>query len=146
MRVLLFGANGQVGRECAQQFSSQCWTLYALTRNDADFTESDAVYSVVKKIAPDVVVNACAYTAVDKAENEPELAHKVNADSVGALAKASAELDIPTLHISTDYVFDGDGSTPYLEDNTVSPLGVYGQTKLAGEQQLQYNNPKLVPR
>jgi len=144
MKVLLFGANGQVGSECQKVFQKMGWDVLALTRQDADFSKPDAVYNAVKNIKPDVIVNACAYTAVDKAESEPAMANLVNADSVGAMGKACSELVIPTIHISTDYVFDGTFNTPYKEDALVAPMGVYGQSKLAGEQQLQIENPKHI--
>ena len=144
MKVLLFGANGQVGSECQKVFQKMGWDVLALTRQDADFSNPSAVYNAVKNIKPDVVVNACAYTAVDKAESEPALANLVNAESVGAMGKACNELKIPTIHISTDYVFNGTAKNPYIENAAVAPMGVYGQSKLAGEQQLQLENPKHV--
>ncbi len=144
MKVLLFGANGQVGSECQKVFQKMGWDVLALTRQDADFSNPSAVYNAVKNIKPDVVVNACAYTAVDKAESEPDLANLVNAESVGAMGKACNQLKIPTIHISTDYVFNGTANTPYKEDALVAPMGVYGQSKLAGEQQLQLENPKHI--
>jgi dTDP-4-dehydrorhamnose reductase len=144
MRVLLFGANGQVGSECQKVFQKMGWNVLAFTRKDADFSKPDAVYAKIKDIKPDVVVNACAYTAVDKAESESELANLVNAESVGAMGKACNELEIPTIHISTDYVFNGTAKAPYKEDASVAPMGVYGQSKLAGEQKLQVENPKHI--
>lgn len=142
MKVLLFGANGQVGSACSQQLSSAGFEVVALTRQDADFSEPNTVAEVIVREAPDFVVNACAYTAVDKAESEPQLAELVNATSVAAMAKTCQELGIPTLHLSTDYVFDGTASAPYTECDTVSPMGVYGATKLAGEQALMEANPQ----
>lgn len=144
MKVLLFGANGQVGSECRRVFAGTGWDVAALTRNEVDFRNPKDVYAVVKTIKPDIVVNACAYTAVDKAESEPALAQLINADSVGAMAEACCELDIPTMHISTDYVFNGMSVSPYLESDSVDPTGIYGQSKLAGEQQLQLENPKNI--
>ncbi len=140
MRVLLFGAHGQVGRECHSLFKKVGWDVLAYTRAEADFCKPDAIYDSIKKIEPDVVVNACAYTAVDKAESEPDQASLVNADSVGAIGRACGELKIPTIHISTDYVFNGRSCIPYQEQDLVDPMGVYGETKLAGERQLQHEN------
>lgn len=143
-KVLLFGAHGQVGSECLLQFQQQDWLVQALTRNEVDFCHPDAIYEAILNIRPDIVVNACAYTAVDKAETEADIAHAVNADSVAVMAKACAQLGIPTIHISTDYVFSGEAAAPYKEDDAVSPLGVYGTTKLLGEQQLGLHNPQHI--
>jgi dTDP-4-dehydrorhamnose reductase len=144
MKVLLFGSSGQVGSECRRVFASNGWDVLALTRNDADFCKPEDIYSVIKKIKPDVVVNACAYTAVDKAETESDIAKLVNGDSVGSIGKACSELKIPTIHISTDYVFNGRSSSPYKETDLVAPMGVYGESKLSGEHQLQIENPKHI--
>ena len=144
MKILLFGANGQVGTECALAFGEMGYEVVALTRKDADFCQPDDIYNIVKTIAPSIVVNACAYTAVDKAETETAMAKLINSDSVGALAKACAELNIVTLHISTAYVYNGKSVTPYKEDNPVAPLGVYGQTKLAGETNVAIANPRHI--
>jgi dTDP-4-dehydrorhamnose reductase len=144
MKVLLFGSNGQVGSECQRVFASNGWDVLALTRSDADFCKPEDIYSAVKTIKPDVVVNACAYTAVDKAETESDIAKLVNGDSVGYIGKACAELKVPTIHISTDYVFNGRSSSPYKETDLVAPMGVYGESKLSGEQQLQTENPKHI--
>lgn len=145
-KVLLFGANGQVGNECQRQFEQQGWLVMACNRQQADFEDPKAVYATVMSAQADVVVNACAYTAVDRAESESEsqLAHVVNGDSVGAIAKACSELDIPVVHISTDYVFDGTAATPYEENAAVNPTGVYGASKLRGEQQLSTHCSKYI--
>ena len=144
MKILLFGANGQVGTECALAFREMGYEVIALTRKEADFCQPDDIYNIVKTIAPSIVVNACAYTAVDKAETEPGTAKLVNSDSVGSLAKACAELNIVTLHISTDYVYNGKSLSPYREDDPVAPLGVYGQTKLDGETKVIVANPQHI--
>jgi dTDP-4-dehydrorhamnose reductase len=144
MKILLFGSTGQVGRECIKAFESHKWNLVSLTRAHADFSDPESVYQSVIDHQPDIVVNACAYTAVDKAELEPELAHLVNAASVSAIGKACSQLDIPVVHISTDYVFDGLGVTPYCENDAVAPTGVYGSSKLLGEQQLLAAHGKSI--
>ncbi|MBR9910095.1 MAG: dTDP-4-dehydrorhamnose reductase [Gammaproteobacteria bacterium] len=143
-KVLLFGANGQVGHACGKALGEIDAELVALDRRAADFADPQAVYEVIKQQAPDFVVNACAYTAVDKAESDAELAHAVNAASVTRMGEACAELGIPTLHLSTDYVFNGTADQPYTEDSAVDPIGVYGASKLAGEQGLQAANPRHI--
>lgn len=145
VKVLLFGLNGQVGSVCAEVLSSQAsegLSLIALDRREADFSNPQSVYDAVVESAPDVVVNAVAYTAVDRAESDSELAFLVNRDSVKSLAEACAHLSIPAIHLSTDYVFGGDASSPYTESDPVSPMGVYGESKLAGENALISTNPQ----
>ncbi len=144
MRVMLFGAAGQVGSDCANLLNTKSYELLPITRQQVDFASSQKVVDCVKQYVPDVVINACAYTAVDKAEDDFELANKVNHLSVGALAEVCAELNIPLIHISTDYVFDGEARTPYREECPVNPLGVYGQTKFAGEQALPKNHQQHI--
>ena len=144
MKVLLLGANGQVGSECRKLIPADSREVLAFTRQQADFSDPDAVFAAVIAAQPDLVVNACAYTAVDKAESESEIAHSVNAESVGAMSRACHELKIPCIHISTDYVFDGTAKTPYCEADTVSPTGVYGASKRAGEAQLLQCNPHSI--
>ena len=136
MRVLVFGAAGQVGTACVSALRGAAYEVLALSRRDADFAQPQQVAERVLQLKPDIVVNACAYTAVDKAEQEPELADLVNHHSVLAMAKACSQLEIPLVHLSTDYVFDGAADQPYREDSPVAPLGVYGETKLAGERAL----------
>jgi len=144
MKILLFGANGQVGSECRKKFQQKGWDVISLVRGDVDFSEPSKVYEAVKAYKADVVVNACAYTAVDKAEGEAELAGLINAQSVASIGKGCSELNIPVIHISTDYVFDGEAKTPYTEEDRVSPLGVYGKTKLEGELSLQKQHDKHI--
>lgn len=145
MKVLLFGSTGQVGSACAELLSSPATEgidLIALDRGEADFSRPQSVYDAVIEHAPAIVLNAVAYTAVDRAEDDSELAFLVNRDSVKLLAEACAHLTIPAIHLSTDYVFGGDASTPYTESNAVSPMGVYGESKLAGEEALVNANPQ----
>lgn len=110
------------------------FNVFAFTRQQLDITEIDGVRSTLKNIKPDVVVNAAAYTAVDKAESEKELAFAVNRDGARNLAYVCNELNIPLVHISTDYVFDGNKTSDYYEDDLASPLNVYGQSKWQGEE------------
>jgi len=135
--ILLFGANGQVGFECIEQFQNANLPMIALDRQAVDLTEIEQIKGAIERYRPVLVINAAAYTAVDKAEFEPELAGKVNYLAVAAMAKACHALDIPLFHISTDYVFDGTKEGAYLETDPVNPQSVYGKTKLQGEQALQ---------
>ena len=139
MKLLLLGGNGQVGRELRRALPAM-GELVVATRDGAggecvaDFDAPDALGELVLRIAPDVVVNAAAYTAVDRAESEPDAAFRVNARAPGAIAQACAATGALLLHYSTDYVFDGSASRPYREDDATAPLGVYGASKLAGEE------------
>ncbi len=128
MKVLVTGAGGQVGRELRR-----AGEVIGLTRADLDVTDRGAVRRALETHAPSVVINAAAYTAVDRAEAEPDLAFAVNRDGPAHLADTCAEAGIPLLHVSTDYVFDGKGA-PYTEDDPAHPLGVYGQSKWEGEE------------
>ena len=111
--------------------------MYPFGHGDLDITSPDAIKRRLDETAPDVVVNCAAYTAVDRAEEEPEVAHLVNTDAVGLLGNACAERGIGIIHLSTDYVFDGRKVAPYREEDRPSPLGVYGASKLAGEERLR---------
>ncbi|MGC1526340.1 MAG: dTDP-4-dehydrorhamnose reductase [Phormidesmis sp.] len=136
MSILLVGAQGQVGQELQQtlvQIAPTYGPLVALGRAQLDLTDLDAIAAKVKATKPALIVNAAAYTAVDKAESEPVLAYKINAEAPGALAKAAAECNAALVHISTDYVFSGQSAFPWLETDETNPLSVYGQSKLAGE-------------
>lgn len=132
-RIMVFGAAGQVGTECVATLRHHGFDVLALTRHDVDFVNVDEVFAAVEKYRPLVVVNACAYTGVDKAEEERELADQINHRSVECLANVCEKVGALLIHLSTDYVFDGRSSTPYSEGSPVNPLGVYGETKLAGE-------------
>ncbi|WP_265501139.1 dTDP-4-dehydrorhamnose reductase [Paracoccus beibuensis] len=128
--LLVFGRTGQLARELATLAPGATF----LGRNAADLTDPAACADAIRRVAPGAVINAAAYTAVDRAESDADTARLVNADSPGAMARTCAELGIPFLHVSTDYVFDGTGEAPRSEDAPTGPLGVYGATKLAGEQ------------
>ena len=132
MKILLFGKDGQLGREL-QRTLLPLGQLVALGRKHADFTRPDTVAKAVAHHRPDVIINPAAYTAVDAAESDADTAHLVNADAVGALAHGAAASGALLVHYSTDYVFDGQKPTPYTEDDETHPLGVYGRTKRDGE-------------
>lgn len=128
--LLVFGRTGQVARELARLAPDGRF----LGREDADLMRPDACAAAIREAAPRAVINAAAWTAVDRAEAEPQAARTVNAEAPGAMARACAALGIPFLHVSTDYVFDGSGTRPWREDDAPGPLGAYGATKLAGER------------
>lgn len=132
--VLITGANGQLGWDLQREAKARSLTAHALNRTDLDITNKDAVLNTVTATKPRVLVNAAAYTAVDQAEAEAESAFKINRDGPTYLAYACAEASIPLIHISTDYVFDGTKDSPYRETDSVAPLGIYGASKLAGEE------------
>ena len=141
MKILLLGKNGQVGWEL-QRSLAPLGELVALDFDSpgplsADFSKPESLASTVQAVAPDVIVNAAAHTAVDKAESEPELARAINATAPGILAREAAARGAWLVHYSTDYVFDGSGSTPRSEEAPTGPLNVYGQTKLEGEQAIR---------
>ena len=133
MKIILFGRGGQVGRELEQVLPS-LGHVVAFGRDEADLERPEAIQALLRRELPDLVVNAAAYTAVDKAESEPERARQINADTVGVIATETARLGGWLVHYSTDYVFDGGKSGSYVETDPTGPLGVYGATKLAGEQ------------
>ena len=146
MTVLLFGGNGQVGHELRRSLRA-LGDIVVTTRSGklpddtrcevADFDGPEALAELVERVAPAIVVNAAAYTAVDKAEDDAEAAFRANAEAPGVLARACAARGVPFVHYSTDYVFDGQGSRPYREDDPTAPLGVYGASKLAGEDAIR---------
>jgi dTDP-4-dehydrorhamnose reductase len=134
MRALVFGETGQVARELAHTASARGIAATFVGREGADLSDPAACAAAVRAADADVVVNAAAYTAVDKAEDEPDLARAVNAAAPGAMAAAAAARGLPFLHISTDYVFDGTPGRAWREDDPTGPLGAYGASKLAGER------------
>jgi len=138
-RLLVLGANGQVGHELCRALAPLGEVL-AATRESIpyafDLARPEALASLVEQARPSLIVNAAAYTAVDRAEDEASLAQAVNGDAVGVLGECAARLDVPLVHYSTDYVFDGAARTPYVEDAPTAPLNSYGRSKLAGERAL----------
>ncbi|WP_349811749.1 dTDP-4-dehydrorhamnose reductase [Xanthomonas dyei] len=146
MTTLVFGANGQVGTELLRALAADR-AVTATTRSGqlpdgsaceiADFDAPDTLAGLLDRLHPTAVVNAAAYTAVDRAEQDRDSAMRANAQSPGVIAQWCAAHDVPLVHYSTDYVFDGQGTAPYREESQTSPLGVYGETKLAGEQAIR---------
>ncbi|MCD1627537.1 MAG: dTDP-4-dehydrorhamnose reductase [Paracoccaceae bacterium] len=132
MRVLVFGQTGQVATELARRAGDDV-VMTCLGRNRADLSDPAACAAAIAASDADVVINAAAYTAVDRAETEEDLATTINGSAPGAMAQACAARGIPFLHISTDYVFDGSGTQPWQPDDVTGPLGGYGRSKLAGE-------------
>jgi dTDP-4-dehydrorhamnose reductase len=137
MRILVTGANGQLGQCIADELRAQSIPHILLSRQDADINDTVVLEKIIADNGITAIINAAAYTEVDKAESELELARRANVDGPTALAKLSARFDIPLLHVSTDYVFDGSKQTPYLETDQANPAGVYGQTKFEGELAIQ---------
>ena len=136
MKVLLFGKNGQLGWELHRALAT-LGDVQAMDYPEVDFTSTDRVRDAVRKAAPRVIVNAAAYTAVDRAESEPGTAMAVNAAAPGVIAEESATLGAALIHFSTDYVFDGKKGEPYSENDTPNPLNMYGKSKLAGEKAVE---------
>ncbi len=132
LKILLLGCEGQVGWEL-QRSLAPLGEVVAFDR-DLDLTQLESLAQAVRTIAPQVIVNAAAHTAVDKAESEPELARAINATAVGVLAEEAQRLGAWLVHYSTDYIFNGSGTTPWKESDTPNPLNIYGQTKLEGER------------
>lgn len=135
MRILVTGKDGQVAQALAEQAKGH--ELVFAARPDFDLSQPATIEAMIARVQPDLIVSAAAYTAVDKAESEPELAMAINGDGPGVLARAGAKIGAPIIHLSTDYVFDGSLDRPWREDDSTGPLGVYGATKLAGEKAVQ---------
>ncbi len=144
MNVLIAGRTGQVARALAASAPADSVNAVCLGRAEMDIRDTQSIARAVDASAPDLIINAAAYTAVDQAESEPDEARLVNAAAAGALSKAAAGRGIPILHLSTDYVFDGEKQSPYVETDPVAPLGVYGRSKLEGEQAVLAANPRAV--
>lgn len=143
MKILLTGANGQLGR-CFQDRLPEDWQIKALGSAELNIANLSQVEDIVHSWKPDAIVNAGAYTAVDKAEDDAEAAAEVNTKGPENLALAARSIGAKLIHVSTDYVFDGQGTTPYLETDATNPLGVYGKTKLEGEQAVHAVLPDAV--
>jgi len=147
VKLLVTGARGQVGSALCRLGAKSPFNVIGLDSSALDITSPSAIKTAIKRYQPDFLINAAAYTAVDKAESEPDKAERVNAWAAGYLAEATAAQKIPLIHISTDYVFDGTKIGPYVETDPVAPLGVYGRTKLHGEQLVQrYQDRALIFR
>ena len=145
-RILIVGSAGQLGRELQKSFAD-VGTIVAVDRESVDLADPDQTRQLVRRVAPDVILNAAAYTAVDRAESEMALAHAINALAPRVLAEEAAERNALLVHYSTDYVFDGSKQVPWTEDDAPAPLSVYGATKLAGEQAIQDSRaPYLIFR
>jgi dTDP-4-dehydrorhamnose reductase len=134
IRIAVTGRNGQAVRALCEAAELEDVTVIPIGRPDLDLGVPKTIEPALHAAAPDIVVNAAAYTAVDQAEREPEIARLVNAKGAGDVAAAARALHVPVIHLSTDYVFDGDKKSAYVEDDPVSPKSVYGATKLAGER------------
>ena len=139
MRILVTGRDGQVARSLARASGDD--ELIFVARPAFDLADISSIEQTVDAIKPDMVVSAAAYTAVDRAESEPELAMAINGIGPGVLARAAARVGAPIIHLSTDYVFDGNLNRSWREDDPVNPINIYGATKLAGEQAVVENNP-----
>lgn len=147
MRVLVFGRTGQLGRALARvprAGAAHGSHFLFIDRENADLTKPGKAGAVVRHQAPDLVINAAAYTAVDRAQSEPAAARRVNAEAAGEIATAAAEIGAAVVHISTDYVFDGKKAFEYIESDPPHPLNVYGHTKLSGERLVRQANPRSL--
>ena len=133
MKILLTGKNGQVGWELAHALAP-LGEVIAVDREGLDLAVPDRIVSVVRSVRPEVLINAAAYTAVDRAESEPDTAYAINAAAVAILADEAKRVQALLVHYSTDYVFDGTKNTPYIEGDRPNPLNAYGRSKLAGER------------
>ena len=143
MRLLVTGREGQVATSLLEAGQGRAGVeVVAIGRPELDLTKPDTVIDAIAAAKPDIVVSAAAYTAVDQAEDEPDLAFTVNAVGAGKVAEAAARLGIPVIHLSTDYVFDGSAPGAYVETDATAPRSVYGASKLAGEQAVAAANPR----
>lgn len=145
MKILLTGSNGQVGFELKNKLSA-LGEVIATDREELDLTNLNAIRTFIDKTKPDIIINPAAYTAVDKAESEPEIAHLINVRAVQVLADKAAKLDIPLIHFSTDYVFDGLKNEPYVETDSTNPQSVYGKTKCEGEEKIRTHPKHIILR
>jgi len=134
VRIAVTGASGLLGSEVVEQARARGWDVAPLTRTELDVRDADAARRMLRAARPDAVVHCAAYTAVDRAESEPDLARAVNVDGTRHVAEATAAIGARLVYVSTDYVFDGTKRTPYLPDDETGPLSVYGATKLEGER------------
>ena len=135
MKILITGVNGQVGHALMRELTEH--ELIGLTRQDCDLTNLDQIKQIIDHHQPELIINPAAYTKVDQAEDEPELAFLINRDAPKVIAEKAREYNIPLIHFSTDYVFNGEKKGAYEEDDPTHPLGIYGQSKCAGEEAVQ---------
>jgi dTDP-4-dehydrorhamnose reductase len=137
MKIIVTGANGQLGQELVKQLKGTPFSIFAFNKTELDITDQVKVQKTIEKIQPDIIINAAAYTKVDLAETEEETAYNVNGFAQRNLAAAAEKVGAKICYVSTDYVFDGTASTPYKEYDNRNPLGVYGKSKYIGEQLTQ---------
>ena len=145
MKILLTGKDGQVGFALHKKLAS-LGDIIATNRNELNLENPDAIRAFIEKIKPDIIINAAAYTDVDKAEIEIELAHKLNTEAPRVLAEKASQLNIPIIHFSTDYVFDGLKNVPYMETDQANPQSIYGETKWKGEEALRNHKKHIILR
>jgi dTDP-4-dehydrorhamnose reductase len=145
MKILLTGQDGQVGFALHKKLAS-LGEVIATNRHELDLANPDAIKAFIDKIQPDIIINSAAYTQVDKAESEKSLAHQINAVAPQVLAEKASELNIPIIHFSTDYVFDGLKHEPYIETDQVIPQSVYGQSKCEGEEAIRHHKKHIILR
>jgi len=145
MKILITGANGQVGFELKNKLSA-LGEVIATDREELNLTSLNAIETFIDRLKPDIIINPAAYTAVDKAESEPEIAYQINTLAPEVLADKAAELDIPLVHFSTDYVFDGLKKEPYIETDLTNPQSVYGKTKCEGEERVRKHTKHIILR
>jgi dTDP-4-dehydrorhamnose reductase len=145
MKILLTGKNGQVGFELAKKLGA-LGEVIATDREELDLYNPKAIRQLISQIKPDIIINSAAYTAVDKAESEPEIARQINVMAPEILAEKASELDIPLVHFSTDYVFDGLKKEPYVETDQTNPQCIYGITKYEGEEKVRIHAKHIILR
>ncbi len=145
MKILLTGKNGQVGFELVKKLNT-LGEVIATDREELDLVSPDAIRAFIDQTKPDIIINTAAYTAVDKAELEPDLAYQINVTAPEVLASMAAELDIPLIHFSTDYVFDGLKKEAYVETDKTNPQSVYGKTKWEGEEKIRKHAKHIILR
>lgn len=143
MRLLVAGNSGQVAQSLAELSSKECH-ITCLGRPELDLLKPETLQPAIDRTSPDVIINAAAYTAVDHAESDEAAAFAVNCDGARALAKAASSNNLPLIHISTDYVYDGRSDSPYKENDPVAPTSVYGRSKLAGEKEVRSGQPHSI--
>jgi dTDP-4-dehydrorhamnose reductase len=144
MKILVAGANGQVGRKIAEMLVHTPWTFLLCNRDQLDISQRENVFEVVTQFLPDIIINAAAFTSVEAAEHNPNEAYAINAQGAGYLAECAKQIHCALIHISTDFVFDGSKTSGYVETDLTNPTNIYGKSKLAGEQALQSIHAKTI--